>query len=186
MKFYTLLLFFLIAGYSYSQGILNGTVNDAYSGKELHGIIFELKNTSYKATSDNSGRFRFIDIPQGIYTLVYIADENLRYENYQTEIEIINKKERIDYVNLTPVTYKLDDIYVYGVTKTYEKVTESPAAVVVLYQDKLNTRSRGNQLAGALTGLSGVDVLKNGSSDFIVNARGFNAGLNRRVPVLQD
>lgn len=186
MKIYTLLLFFLISGYTYSQGILNGTVNDAYSGKELQGIIFELKNTSYKATSDNYGRFKFMDVPQGKYTLVYVANENLKYEDFQTEIEIIDKKERIADVNLTPVTYKLDDIYVYGVTKTYEKVTESPAAVVVLYQDKLNSLSRGNQLAGALTGLSGVDVLKNGSSDFIVNARGFNSGLNRRVLVLQD
>ncbi len=186
MRLNFLLLIFLITGYVYSQGILNGTVNDAYSGKELQGIVFELKSTTFRATSDNYGRFKFVDVPQGKYTLEYVNDEKLNYENFQTVIEIIDGKERVADVNLTPKTYKLDDIYVYGVTKSYEKITESPAAVLVLYQDKLNSLSRGNQLAGALTGLSGVDVLKNGSTDYIVNARGFNAGLNRRILVLQD
>lgn len=186
MRFKLLFLFLLFSGLSYSQGVLNGLVNDSYSGKELQGIVFEIKNTNYRTTSDKWGRFIFENISQGKYTLVYVSDKSLNYENFETNVEVETGKEKLVDVNLTPKTYKLDDIYVYGVTKSYEKVTESPAAVTVLYQDKLNSLSRGNQLAGALTGLSGVDVLKNGSTDFIVNARGFNAGLNRRILVLQD
>jgi len=185
MKIKLLLLFLLLSGVAFSQGTLNGVGNDAYSGKELQGIIFELKNTNYKSTSDKWGRFIFENIPQGTYTLVCISSKIFNYENYETKVVVESSREKLVDVNLTPKTYKLDDIYVYGVTKSYEKVTESPAAVIVLYQDKLNSLSRGNQLASALTGLSGVDVLKNGSSDFIVNTRGFNAGLNRRILVLQ-
>lgn len=186
MRYLLLLLLLLLSGLSFSQGIINGTVNDAYSGKEIQGIVFELKNTPYKSTSDKWGRFTFENIPSGNYKLIFVPDKINNYEDYQTDVDIFSGKDKLVDINLIPKTYKLDDIYVYGATKTFEKVTESPSSVIVLYQDKLNSLSRGNQLAGALTGLSGVDVLKNGSSDFIVNARGFNAGLNRRILVLQD
>jgi outer membrane receptor for ferrienterochelin and colicins len=186
MKIKLLLLLFFAASALNAQGILNGVVNDAYSGKEIQGIKFELKNTTYSAVSDSKGRFTIKDVPQGKYTLVYLNESGLNYEPYETDVKVESNKERLVDINLTPKTYKIDDIYVYGVTKSYEKVTESPSAVIVLYRDKLNSLSRGNQLAGALSGLAGVDVLKNGSTDYIVNARGFNAGLNRRVLVLQD
>ena len=186
MRVKILVLFLLLSSVSFAQGVLNGTVNDAYSGKELSGISFELKNTSYKTISDSRGKFVFDKVPSGNYTLVYVAVTDLNYEPYETQVSVENGKERIVDVNLTPKTYKLDDIYVFGATKTYEKVTESPSAVHVLYRDKISSLSRGNQIAGALTGLSGVDVLRYGSTDYIVNTRGFNAGLNRRLLVLQD
>jgi len=186
MRIKLLLLFLFVSGVTFSQGILNGLVNDAYSGKELNGINFKLKNTDYKSTSDKWGRFTFENIPDGKYTLVYIPGADQNYERYEFTVNVETGREKLVDVNLTPKTYRLDDIYVYGVTKSYEKVTESPAAVIVLYQDKLNSLSRGNQLASALSGLSGVDVLKNGSTDYIINTRGFNAGLNRRILVLQD
>ena len=186
MKYNLLILLLLLSGVSYSQCVINGTVNDSYSGKEIQGAVFELKNTAYKTTSDKWGRFVFENIPAGKYLLAFVPGTSTNYELFESEVDVISGKDKLVDVNLIPKTYKLDDIYVYGVTKSFEKVTESPASVIVLYQDKLNTLSRGNQLAGALSGLSGIDVLKNGSSDFIVNARGFNAGLNRRILVLQD
>ncbi|MCE1163877.1 MAG: TonB-dependent receptor [Bacteroidetes bacterium] len=186
MRIKLLFSLMLLTSVSFAQGVLNGTVNDAYSGKELQGISFELKNTAYKTVSDARGKFTFENVPSGNYTLVYVAGENMNYEQYETDVKVETGRERIVDVNLTPKTYKLDDIYVFGATKTFEKVTESPSAVHVLYRDKLNSLSRCNQIAGALTGLSGVDVLRNGSTDYIVNTRGFNSGLNRRLLVLQD
>lgn len=186
MKIKLLLLFILFYGISYSQGTLNGIVKDAYSGKKLSGIVFDLKNSIYKSTSDKMGRYTFENIPDGKYLLVYVFEEKFNYENFQTDVVIDANKEVFLEISLTPKSYMIDDIYVYGVTKSNEKLTESPASVEVLYRDKLNILSRSNQIASVLSGLSGVDVLRNGSSDFIVNTRGFNSGLNRRILVLQD
>jgi len=186
MRFILLSFFLLISAVMFAQGSLSGIVYDSYSKKEVRDESFLLKNTNYKSVSDINGKIKFSDIPQGKYILIFEKKSISNFENFETEILIEDNKERIIEINLIPKTYHLDDIYVYGATKTFEKNTESPASVIVLYQDKINSLSRNNQIAGALTGLAGIDVLKNGSTDYIVNARGFNSGLNRRVLVLQD
>lgn len=187
MRKYLLLILLSIYSISFSQNaIIKGTVKNTYSGKNIEGITFAIKNSDAKSISDEKGVFTFPDIKQGEYILVYVPSYDSLYNSFETKIKIDNPETHYVEVELKPKEYKLDEIYVYGVTKSFEKVTESPASVVVLYKDKLNNLSRGNQIASALAGISGVDVLKNGSSDYIVNARGFNAGLNRRILVLQD
>jgi len=186
MRKYLLFILFIACSVSYSQSSVTGTVSNSYSGKKIGGISFTLKNTELKAISDEKGDFFFKDIKPGEYTIIYSGGTENLYEEFETKFKVDNSENHFITVQLKPKEYKLDEIYVYGVTKSYEKVTESPASVVVLYKDKLNNLSRGNQIASALAGISGVDVLKNGASDYIVNARGFNSGLNRRILVLQD
>ncbi len=83
-------------------------------------------------------------------------------------------------------TYNKSEVIVYGATKRPEKITESPVAVTVILPEDIQKSARGGQVGTALIGTTGLDILQNGASDFIVNTRGFNSGLNRRLLVLQD
>jgi iron complex outermembrane receptor protein len=81
---------------------------------------------------------------------------------------------------------RYNDITVYGATKRAEKITEAPAAVSTATKQDLERAARHGILARTLQGFTGVDIMQSGATDFVVNTRGFNNGLNRRVLVLQD
>ncbi|HRP03058.1 MAG TPA: TonB-dependent receptor [Candidatus Kapabacteria bacterium] len=81
---------------------------------------------------------------------------------------------------------RFDDIIIYGASKRIEKITESPSAISTLDANDIRSAARSNQVGSAFEGVTGIDILRNGTSDFIVNTRGFNNGLNRRLLVLQD
>lgn len=89
-------------------------------------------------------------------------------------------------ISLTRDDLKYDDIVVYGASKRAEKITETPSAVTAVSEVEIQRRARGNQLARALDGLNGVDIVQNGATDFNVNTRGFNNSTNRRLLVLVD
>jgi len=67
-----LLLFFSILKFPLlAQGIIEGTVFDSHSGKPLPAVdvkILELKRTT---ATDDSGRFKFTDVPPGRYRLLF-------------------------------------------------------------------------------------------------------------------
>ncbi|MGB9696092.1 MAG: TonB-dependent receptor [Ignavibacteria bacterium] len=167
----------------YAQGIITGLVKDLYSGQPLKGKQLQIKEIGQNIKTEANGSFIFT-VVEGTYTINIPADSF--YESFTTQVLVKAEKENFIEINLIPKSYKIGDIFIYGVSKSFEKITESPSSAVVLYQDKINIASRTNQIATALSGLPGVDVLRNGASDFIVNTRGFNSGLNRRVLVLQD
>ncbi|MCL5991165.1 MAG: TonB-dependent receptor [Bacteroidetes bacterium] len=98
----------------------------------------------------------------------------------------ISQIKKSDAPKDTTKSYKTAEVIVYGASKKMEKITDSPSAIISLSKEEIKTASRSNQIANALTGTPGVDILLNGTTDFIVNARGFNNGLNRRLLVLQD
>ncbi|MBC8125308.1 MAG: TonB-dependent receptor [Candidatus Kapabacteria bacterium] len=79
-----------------------------------------------------------------------------------------------------------DEVVVYGASKRYEKITESPSAVTAMSETEIQRAARGGQLGRALEGLNGVDIVQNGATDFNVNVRGFNNSTNRRLLVLVD
>ncbi len=91
----------------------------------------------------------------------------------------------ITYNDSTKVKH-FNEVIVFGASKKGEKITESPSAISTLDKDEIIKAARSNQVASAFSGMTGIDVLLNGTTDFIVNTRGFNNGLNRRLLVLQD
>jgi outer membrane receptor for ferrienterochelin and colicins len=183
MKIISFISTFFIAMNLYAQGVITGLVKDSYTGQPLNDKQLQIKETAQSTKTGVNGNFTFT-VTEGIYTINILGDSY--YESFATQVYVKNNKESFIEINLIPKSYKIDDIFIYGVSKSYEKIIESPSSAIVLYQDKINIASRTNQIASALSGLPGVDVLRNGSSDFIVNTRGFNSGLNRRVLVLQD
>lgn len=89
-------------------------------------------------------------------------------------------------IYLNPKLFHLDDIMVYSASRQQQKITESPAAIYQQSPEQIRSNARTGQIAQVFQNYTGIDVLQNGASDFIVNTRGFNSGLNRRVLVLQD
>ena len=180
--FYTILIFAAFSINLFAAEI-TGTITNADNNKAVAGILVKIKNSSKYAVSDKNGKYILKGIPEGDHTLVI---SSLNWEEKSADVIVSeNETPNVDF-NITRREVMFDDLIVYGVTKSHEKITDSPASVVVQYPEEIKKNARTNQLAKTLSGTAGVDVLQNGTSDFIVNTRGFNNGLNRRVLVLQD
>jgi iron complex outermembrane receptor protein len=166
---------------------LQGTVT-ASNGKPLAGVNIQLNNALgvvvKRTLSAADGSFRFENLEQGSYTLQYSLTGKKTTESTLT-IQA-GQNSTLSVMMMDELSAKFQDIVVYGASKRAEKITEAPAAVSVAEQQDLTRAARHGILARTLEGFTGVDILQSGATDFIVNARGFNGGLNRRVLVLQD
>lgn len=139
-------------------------------------------NSQDTLTTNSMG---MVDISQysGQITLKVIA------QKFQTlirtfDIAAIPFEDNI--VLLNPKLFQLDEVMVYSASRQQQKITESPAAIYHQSPEQIRINSRTGQIAQVFQSFTGIDVLQNGASDFIVNTRGFNGGLNRRILVLQD
>lgn len=186
MKIKTLCAYIALTAFTTASclaGTLSGKIIDK-SGK--YGIPYakiKIKEIDKTILTDSEGKFKIDDIEDGNYTIIISANnrKDIRMDNI--EISKANKPLTIE---MQEKEFSLGDIVVYGASKRNEKITESPAAVTVQYPAEINRISRKGQIARSFDGVTGVDVLQSGSTDFIVNTRGFNNGLNRRILVLQD
>ena len=176
------LTFFLIN--TAEAATIKGTVTDSKTGNPIPGITVKIEGTEFGTITNKSGRYTIKNLKKGNYK-IYIRHFN--WKKYESDTISVSADDVIVHnISLEPKDFKFSDIVVYGATKTAEKITESPAAVTVMYPPDIHRASRRNQIARALEATPGVDILQNGATDFIVNTRGFNSGLNRRLLVLQD
>lgn len=178
------ILFLFLFSVNLFSGTIKGKVVDRQTDEPVAGITINLKGTKLGAVTDGEGFYKITNISKGEYVLII---DNLHWEKYHSDKIYIGTRDVLtENIKLQEKDYRFGDVIVYGVTKTPEKITESPAAVTVMFPPDIQRASRRNQIARALESTPGVDILQNGSTDFIVNTRGFNSGLNRRVLVLQD
>ncbi len=178
------ILLLFIFSISAETATIKGIVRESKTGNPLPGITVKIKGADIGNISDKRGQFVISNLKKGKYIL-YIKHFN--WKEYESDTISLNAGETIVHnITLEQKVFKFSDIIVYGATKTAEKITESPAAVTVMYPPDIHRAARRNQIARALEATPGVDILQNGATDFIVNTRGFNSGLNRRILVLQD
>ena len=163
----------------------------------LNSSVLKIYNSEDKKPITNA-----LVIINGIDSLKTASDGTINLSNYKGTISmtIIAKKfqiyvtqfdvDQIPFENgsiyLNPKLFQLDEIMVYSASRQQQKITESPAAIYYQNPEQIRINSRTGQIAQVFQSFTGIDVLQNGASDFIVNTRGFNGGLNRRVLVLQD
>lgn len=126
-------------------------------------------------------KFVFLEFIFLLFLINIYFPENAIAKKVSDNIEI----DDLNFADSTKVK-KFDEIIIYGASKKIEKITESPSAISSIELNEIKIASRTNQVASAFEGISGIDILRNGATDFIVNTRGFNNGLNRRLLVLQD
>lgn len=182
-KLFTLLIITVLSSSILFSAAITGKVTNIDNNKPVAGILIKVKNSSKYAVSKSDGSFSISNLPKGDFILVI---SSMNWEEQERKVTLSDEETKQTNFEITQKSFMLNDLIVYGVTKSYEKITESPASVEVQFPEDLAKTSRGNQLARTLTGATGVDILQNGTSDFIVNTRGFNNGLNRRLLVLQD
>lgn len=168
----------------FAQGTVIGTIVDAKTKAPLKSVRVQVnKSTRYVLTGSN-GLFRLENVPAGDQTIV--ASLVGRKSNIKPGVKIADGKTTEINFEMDEWETKFDEVTVYGASKRKEKVTETPAAVTVITTAEIQRAARGNQLGRALEGLTGVDVVQNGTTDFNVNTRGFNNSTNRRLLVLVD
>lgn len=166
-------------------GIITGKITDKETNSPLKSVRVQVKGTSRGALTKSDGSYTITDVPAGEHTIIIsligkrtiVKDHIVVWEGKTTS--------EVSYAMEVPET-KFDEVVVYGASKRREKVTETPSAVTVITPVEIQRAARGNQLGRALEGMTGVDVVQNGTTDFNVNTRGFNNSTNRRLLILVD
>lgn len=183
-----LLCLFIIVAHvvvaSAQTGSLKGTISDAESGQPVAMVKVILPSLKRQTLTNRNGAFEIKNIAPGTYavtvsgvTIVDSTISNVRITSGTATTLDIQAQSRF---------HSASAVYVYGASKKQEKITETPAAVTTISDVEVQRAARGNQLAKALEGLTGVDIVQNGATDFNVNTRGFNNSTNRRLLVLVD
>ncbi|OGU57853.1 MAG: hypothetical protein A2X64_10180 [Ignavibacteria bacterium GWF2_33_9] len=147
--------------------------------KNVKVFVEELKSTF---ETNSEGLFEF-DVQN--FKSINLVITALKYQTKKIAFQS-SDFQQTNLISLSPKLYLFDDVVIYSATRQPQKITESPAAVYHQSPDEIRISSRTGQIAQVFQEYAGVDVLQSGASDFIVNSRGFNGGLNRRVLVLQD
>jgi len=181
-KLCIIILLLIIANNLLSQVKIRGTIVNPGDNKGLQGVSVKVVEKKIFSKTNSAGEFSFELDEAGKYTFQFELRNRLAAEHKFDVIEGYNELPNI-YLEMS---YRYNEVVVYGASKRPEKIIESPAAVAVVFNEQIKQSARTGQMAKVLAGNVGVDVLRNGASDFIVNTRGFNSGLNRRVLVLQD
>ncbi len=174
-----IVLMFLANIYITSAYVVRGNVSEAESGDPIPGASIMVPGTRVGAVANSGGDFE-IDVPDDATSLRVHA-----IGRAGKTIEISKNIPNLE-IQLSEQAINLDDVYVYAASRRTEKITESPSAIVRLDPGEIVRKSRSGRLPDVFNGALGIDILRSGATDFIVNSRGFNGGLNRRVLVVQD
>lgn len=169
---------------AFAQGTITGTVVDKATKTPLKSARVQINKSARFVLTNGSGEFRLENVPAGDQTVV--ASLVGRKSNIKPGVKVADGKTTEVTFELDEWETKFDEVTVYGASKRKEKVTETPSAVTVITTVDIQRAARGNQLGRALEGMTGVDVVQNGTTDFNVNTRGFNNSTNRRLLILVD
>jgi len=164
------------------KGSIEGRVTDA-DGRAMAGVGVEVEGTSAFALTDEHGRFDFTSVRAGTYSLVFtLLDNSLT----RPDVTVSARTETtVDQVVDWQVAFA-DTVTVYGVSRRRERIVEAPAAVTTISEQELGKQASHGLLPKTLEFTPGVDITQINLVEFLVNTRGFNGALNRRVPVLID
>ncbi|MFN3196052.1 MAG: TonB-dependent receptor domain-containing protein [Chlorobiota bacterium] len=160
---------------------ITGKVVNANTGKAMKKVVVKIVETGDIAVTDEYGIFSFYEEYSGEKT-IFIKENG--FQKYTRTVDADNGADVL--VELDYQTYKFDDLEVTASSKKLEKVTESPGSIDVMYAEQIQEKARMNQLGAAFEGMTGVEVLRSGTTDYTVNTRGFANTMNKRVLVLQD
>jgi iron complex outermembrane receptor protein len=163
---------------------LNGIITDAKTNEVLVGANVVITSGEFKkGTSTNStGNYKIQDLPEGSYTITatYLGYE----EKIITNVTISAGEVKKLNIELLPTGIEMNQVVVTA-SRRLEKVTEAPAAVIIL--ESTDIQSNPTLVTTEhLKGLTAVDVVSTGLNQDRVVFRGFNSALSSRLLVLTD
>lgn len=182
---YTTILIFLILFFLQiaSAEVINGKVLSEENKLPVSNAKIFLQETKETTETDKDGNFK-LEISD--LASITLRISSLKFQEKKIVLTKSEFENKSILILLTPKIYIFNDVVIYSATRQQQKITESPAAIYYQNPEEIDISSRTGQIAQVFQNYAGIDVLQSGASDFIVNTRGFNGGLNRRILVLQD
>jgi TonB-linked SusC/RagA family outer membrane protein len=162
-----MVLLLTVAGYTYAQTAVSGTVTDAEDGGPIPGVNVLVKGTSTGTITDVEGQYN-VTVSGDDPTLVFSS------VGYATQEVEVGSQSTVN-VNMDPDIQSLSEIVVTGYSTEERK--DVTGAVATVEAEQLQAVPSGNveqQLQGRV---SGVTVITNGQpgTTSIVRIRGFGS-----------
>jgi iron complex outermembrane receptor protein len=164
------------------KGHIDGRVTRT-DGSPLAGVGVVLEGTSLFALTDGDGRFEFRSVRAGTYSLTFTL-----LDNSVTRPDVVvtaRSSTTIDQVVDWQVAY-LETVTVRSVSRRRERIVDAPASVTSVSQKEIARQASHGQTPKLFEFTPGMNITQINLTDFLVDTRGFNSGLNRRLAVLVD
>jgi iron complex outermembrane receptor protein len=162
-------------------GRITGTVTDS-AKSPLAGAQIGLVGTRLGATTDVSGRYTISGVTAGTYE-VRVQRIGQRMESV-TGVNVRGGEDtRVD-VTLAQAPLSLTGVVV-SASRRPEKITDAPATITSISSEVIDN-AVGNNFAGVLKEVKGLDFIQTGMTSIAVNARGFNSAFNNRMLMTED
>ena len=162
-------------------GRISGTVTDSTKAP-LAGAQVGVVGTRFGTVTDGSGRFTIGGVNAGTYE-VRVQRIGERMESVTGVVVRAGEDTRID-VTLARAPLSLAGVVV-SASRRAEKVTDAPATITSISADVIDN-AVGNNFAGVLKEVKGLDFIQVGMTSIAVNARGFNSSFNNRMLMTED
>lgn len=115
MRFKNLLFVFFIFNYliinAQSSGVISGTITEEDGNLSLPGAVISLSSGNRYAVTNHVGRYEFLNVPAGTYTL------KVSYIGYTAQTKevtvVVGRNAQVDFV-LLPQNESLDEVVIIG------------------------------------------------------------------------
>ena len=162
-------------------GRISGSVSDSAKAP-LAGAQVGIVGTRLAAVTDATGRFTIGGVSAGTYEL-RVQRIGERQESITGVVVRPGEDTRVD-VTLSRAPMSLAGVVV-SASRRAEKITDAPATITSIGTDVLDN-AVGNNFAGVLKEVKGLDFIQVGMTSIAVNARGFNSSFNNRMLMTED
>jgi len=162
-------------------GRITGTVTDSAKAP-LIGAQVSVVGTRAGAMSDASGRYSISGVNAGTYE-VRVQRIGERMESVAGVVVRPGEETRVD-VTLARAPLSLAGVVV-SASRRAEKITDAPATITSIETEAIDN-AVGNNFAGLLKEVKGIDFIQVGMTSIAINARGFNSSFNNRMLMTED
>ncbi len=164
------------------NGSIAGTISRD-SGGGVGGVAVVVNEIGAATLTDSNGRFSFVGVPAGTYSLSFTLGANVANEE-GVEVSAGDSTQVAKSVDWN-ITFG-DTITVVSASRRVERIVDAPAAVTVVTEAEIEKQASHGQLPKVLEFTPGAEVTQSGVYDYNFNTRGFNSSLTRRVATLID
>ena len=162
-------------------GRISGTVTDSAKAP-LAGAQVGVVGTRLNAVTDAGGRFTINNVNAGT-SEVRVQRIGERAQSVTGVVVRAGEETRVD-VTLTRAPVALSGVVV-SASRRAEKITDAPATITSISTEVIDN-SVGNNFAGLLKEVKGIDFIQVGMTSVGINARGFNSSFNNRMLMIED
>jgi len=162
-------------------GRISGTVTDS-ARTPLVGAQVGVVGTRLGAVTDASGRFTISGVDAGTYE-VRVQRLGERVQSVTGVVVRGGEDTQLDVV-LSRAPVSLAGVVV-SASRRAEKITDAPATITSIPTDLIDN-AVGNNFAGVLKEVKGLDFIQVGMTSVAINARGFNSSFNNRMLMTED